>query len=289
MKSDLLIHEVTRRQLSSIITAPPHALLLIGPVGSGKETLSKNLAAELVNITPEKFNNHPGLIVVEKPADKSEISIDAIRNLIKSLSLRATTPRRVVIINDAHFLSEEAQNSLLKLIEEPPQLTIFILSAPALSAILPTVSSRAQKVKILPISKSQALKYFDQYPEKDVTSAWLLSRGAPGLITSILDESSDHPLKKAVEDAKRFLAMNRYDRLIFLEKITKETSSFQIFLDALDRVAAALSVSAISRGEAAKSRRVLLSRAKINATMEALSHNTSPKLLALDLALSLPI
>lgn len=290
MIKDLLLHDITRNQLVAMAANPPHAILLIGPAGSGKKTLALNLASEITGIPSEKLKNHPAMIEIKKPADKSEIPIDSIRGLIKSLSLRATEARRAVLIGEAGSLSEEAQNSLLKLIEEPPQRTVFILAIPALSAILPTVASRTQKIKLLPVTQRQATEFYDgQYDHTQVKSAWLLGRAAPGAITAILEQSSEHQLKKAVDTAKVFLRMSRYDRLVYLDGLAANKDDFSLFLDALDRVLAALAVQDINRDEQSRAKRVLKARQQINTILESLARNTNPKLLAVDLALSLPV
>ncbi|HET7528844.1 MAG TPA: AAA family ATPase [Candidatus Saccharimonadales bacterium] len=290
MIDGLLLHDITRGQLKAMAANPPHAILLVGPAGSGKKTLSMALAAEIADVPYRKISSHPSLIEITRPADKTEIPIESIRGLIKALSLRTTEKTRVVLIKEAASLSEEAQNSLLKLIEEPPARTVFILSVPALSDILPTVASRAQKLNILPVSHSQALEYFGKnYDDAQVTSAWMLGRAGAGSIAAILEKSGDHQLKIGVDSAKKFLNMTRYERLVFLDGIASGREDLQAFLDALDRVLAALAKSDIKKGAGSRTKKILAARRHINLSMESLARNVSPRLVVVDLALNLSV
>src|SRR5437868_3785671 len=233
MTSDLLLHPKTRQQVLLVLKKPTQALLILGPAGSGKETLAKNLAAEILKIPVPKLDNYPYYTLLERPSGKQEIPIDSVRSVIRELGLKAVIPskglaRRVVIINEVHFLSHEAQSALLKILEEPPLDTLFILTSTSESAVLPTISSRSQKLLILPLSLDESIRYFNKdYKEKTIDSAWQLSQGAAGLLSALLQDDNDHPLKIAVNDAKKLLGMSRYERLLYLDKLS--TSREDIF------------------------------------------------------------
>lgn len=90
-------------------------------------------------------NNHPDFYLIA-PQGKS-ISIDVIRGLKKSLGKTVfSAPLKAVVIDDAHDMTVASANSLLKTLEEPPGNTLFILMAPHLSKILPTIRSRCRKL-----------------------------------------------------------------------------------------------------------------------------------------------
>jgi replication-associated recombination protein RarA len=295
MAEQLLLHSKTKQQITDFLHQPSHALLITGQPGSGKETLARYLSARLAGVPDDKLDEYPYFIVLTKPTDKQEISIDSVRQLIHALSLKPAISKggqaqKLVFINGAHQLSEEAQNALLKAIEEPPPGTVLILSVPSDTDILPTIASRAQTINVAPISQEAARKYFnDRYTERKIDSAWSLSQGAIGLMSAILADEQDHPLKKAVDSAKSILKMNRYERILFLDSISGDKAELLNLLDALNRVLAALHQSAIKQDKGLQSRKLITGRKLTNKALEQLKKNTSVRLICLNLAVNLPV
>jgi DNA polymerase-3 subunit delta' len=285
----VLMHERTKKQLELFINSPSHALLITGLPGNGKNYLAQTAAAQLLGLKSlTDLANYPYFIHVSRPEEKQEISIDAVRELIRKLQLK--TPgsrdiRRVVIIEDAQLLSDEAQNSILKVLEEPPADTVIMLTAPSDRVVLPTISSRAQRFEVLSISLKSAIDYFGgKYSDKSIQSAWNLSEGAMGLMTALLDESKSHPLKNAVGDVRTLLQQDTYERLITLDKLSKDKESLVIFLDAILRVLAVL-----NRTSGPTNKRVLACRKLVLNLQKRLADNANPRLIALELGLNLNI
>lgn len=91
----------------------------------------------------------PDLLIVEKDEDKKSIGISEARKISVFLSQKPFEKKiKAVVIKDAQFLTEEAQASLLKLLEEPPSYALIILLADKEGSLLPTVSSRCMRVVI---------------------------------------------------------------------------------------------------------------------------------------------
>jgi DNA polymerase-3 subunit delta' len=96
--------------------------------------------------------NHPDVIHV-KPTGAT-IKIAQIRALCEALSMKPYEAKmRVVIVTDAHVMNPSAGNALLKMLEEPPDRTILILTAPQSADLLPTIVSRCQPVRFNPITR----------------------------------------------------------------------------------------------------------------------------------------
>ncbi len=290
--SELLLHANTQSQLETFLEQPGSALLLSGRPGSGKKAVARGLAAVLLDTDIDKLSNHPHLILVNKPEDKSEISIDSIRQVISKLNLRVAGGRdrvinRVVIIENAQFMSREAQNALLKLLEEPPANTLLILTTNSEDNLLPTVVSRTQKVSIIAPSLNQSLKYFDKYSAAEVESSWRLSQGGAGLLSALLVDEADHPLKLAVEECKDFIRKDSYHRLIKLQQISKDKAGLAVFLEALAKVLAALHSANINKGHSKEAQKLLESRKAVEASILQLEHNTNTRLISLALALNI--
>jgi len=99
-----------------------------------------------------KSGNHPDVILVEPSG--TFIRIDQIRSLCSTLSMKPYEARlRVVIISDAQAMNPSAGNALLKVLEEPPDKTVLILTAMQTSDLLPTIVSRCQHIRFNPISR----------------------------------------------------------------------------------------------------------------------------------------
>ena len=292
MFDDLLLHENTRTWLESFAGRPSHALLISGPAGAGKKYLARRLAAALLDTEPVKLDNHPYFRVISKPEDKSEIPIDSARQLINALSLKvpgaAKAVNRIAIIEDADQLSAEAQNSFLKLLEEPPTATLLILTSSWPQRILPTVTSRLQNITLQPVNLQQSLDFFKaDHKSQEIESAWRLSRGAASLLKALLAEGSDHHMKQAVEEAKEIITLNNYERLNYIQQAAKNKNHFVSLLDALSRVLSVLQLANADNQNLAD--KLLKARKAVNAAQESLEKNTNVRLLALNLALSIPL
>jgi DNA polymerase III delta prime subunit len=95
--------------------------------------------------------DHPDLLWVERGADDTRVRIGQIRALQSALRLRAAEgERRVAVIADAEWLNQEAQNALLRLLEEPPPGALIVLVARSSAGLLATVRSRCQRVVFRP-------------------------------------------------------------------------------------------------------------------------------------------
>ena len=140
-----------------------HAYLIVGPRHVGKGTLASNLAQALNCDGPELPCGQCRScqrILEGKHADitpigldsKTEIGIDDIRGLQRIANLPPYEGKyKVFIIDDAEYLSTEAANSLLKILEEPPQSVVWLLLVAEEEHLLPTVISRCQRLELKPV------------------------------------------------------------------------------------------------------------------------------------------
>lgn len=141
-----------------------HAYLFSGPRGVGKTTVAR-LIAKGVNCLNLKENGEPcnecknckainegrfsDLIEIDAASNRS---IDEIRSLKEKINYQPVEGlKKVYIIDEAHMLTKEAFNALLKTLEEPPAHVIFILATTELEKILPTIISRCQRYDFKPL------------------------------------------------------------------------------------------------------------------------------------------
>src|SRR5262249_18843612 len=138
--------------------------------------------------------SYPDFVIL-KPEDKPSITIEQVRQLVSSLALSpyAAHSTRLVLIDDAHQLTVEAQNALLKLVEDPPAATRFVLAAEQLEALLPTMRSRLIGVHFAPVPEADIAKLLtDRHgatPAAAQTAA-AQADGAPGLAVQLLNDET---------------------------------------------------------------------------------------------------
>lgn len=121
------------------------AYMFCGADGTGKLTAARMLARELVGMNPDKADRgvHPDIIVLGPEKDRKLIPVERIRAMRADAFISPTEGvRKVYIINDAHLMNEQGQNTLLTVLEQPPSFTVFILLAKSRESMLPTVVSR---------------------------------------------------------------------------------------------------------------------------------------------------
>ena len=146
-----------------------HAYLIEGPSGSGKKSLAKYIAASLAcvgncdecNICHRISEGHcPDIKFISREEGQKNISVDAVREMIDDTPLTPTElDFKMYVFDGAEKLSAQAQNSLLKVIEEPPSGVYILLLCESSANILATVKSRVQRVVMPLLSRHEVFEY----------------------------------------------------------------------------------------------------------------------------------
>ena len=175
---DIIGHEdIVRHFKSSIeLGKVSHAYILHGEKGVGKKTLAnvvaKSLQCESGNPDPcgecksclqVESNNQPDIIWLkqEKP---NVISVDEIRSqIVNDIDLKPYSSRyKIYIIPDAQMMNPQAQNALLKTLEEPPEYAIIILLTNNVDKFLPTILSRCIVLNFKPVQPLEMIEYLEE-------------------------------------------------------------------------------------------------------------------------------
>jgi len=218
----LLLAPTSEKILAAYARDPVHGLLLTGPTGVGLGSLATHLAA--------KLTEHATDVTTIAP-DGNTIPIERIRLLYeetRSVHKRA----QAIIIDDADTLSLEAQNALLKLLEEPVKNVYFILTTHSPEVLLPTIRSRVQAVAIKQLSQAQSEKLLDTLKLTDAkkrSQALFLADGLPAELTRLAsDESYFAEQVKYVEDARSVIQGSLYDRLRIITGYTDRLAALKL-------------------------------------------------------------
>lgn len=168
-----------------------HAWLITGPPGSGRSTAATSFAAALA--CPEDgcgvcevcrsapLGGHPDVDVITAPG--LSYGVDDARDLVVRASMSPIrSPWHVIVVEDADRLTEQAVNVLLKVLEEPPPHTVWVLCAPSIEDVLPTITSRTRHVPLRTPSARDVAELLVQADGIDPVMAAFAARASQGHI-----------------------------------------------------------------------------------------------------------
>jgi len=179
-----------------------HAYLLTGARGLGKRTFARVLACALFCVSPQKpcgvceacrrvmSGNEPDVLSVFAD-DGKQISVDRVREVVRTVSQHAFgTGYRVVLIEPVEKMTLQAQNCLLKSLEEPVANVVFLLMTHELSATLGTIASRCVRVKMTPWPDAQIKTALQKngYSDEQIRKVLPVSGGNLGTALTLLGE-----------------------------------------------------------------------------------------------------
>ena len=156
----------------------PHALIIEGEDGIGKKTLARDLACTLVCRGDDKpcgectqckkaiAGIHPDISEYIPAGGVNSFHVDTVRNIINDAYIQPNeADYKIYILANAHCMNQNAQNALLKILEEPPKYVVFILTTNSKSALLSTVLSRSVCVTLEGVNIERATEYITSHTD----------------------------------------------------------------------------------------------------------------------------
>lgn len=228
-----------------------HAYLITGTEAIGKETLARSFAMAL-NCTHEDESarpcgvcrsckviasgNHPDILYSELDSGTGALKIEEIRSVAGRIALKPYEARyRIAIFRDFDHARPQAQDALLKTLEEPPPQALLILLAPSTESLLPTINSRSQVITLRPVAAEAIRQALIQHRSASFEQADLLARLSGGrigwAIRALEDVSILEQRATALDLLEQAVGMNRAQRFDMAENLSKDKLALHPLLE----------------------------------------------------------
>lgn len=230
----------------------PHSFLLYGPKGAGKKTLARYLTAQLlcgekdapcfacISCRTVQNGQHPDVFSVSHSGKLGGFSVDTIRHICSDAYIAPNNgARKIYLFEDADRITVQAQNALLKLVEEPPDCTYFIFTAEEKHVFLDTILSRVSSVGVMPCSEAecrQALLAFG-HTDAEATEAITAFHGNLGqCINYLTAEETRRAVSRIHTISDCLIRRDEYGLLVALTAASNEKQELRLCLNLLDRL-----------------------------------------------------
>lgn len=201
-------NETAKEQLSRVFLSGrlPHAYLLTGPAGCGRRTLARLIAAayqcegagdvpcgECSACRKSLAGIHPDIREYGSDGGARSFHLDVIRAIKADVFITPNEGKyKMYLLENAQTMTVQAQNALLKILEEPPSYAVFLLTAESRESMLPTILSRCVTIPLFPVSEEETVTAlraaFSDRPEEDLRQAAGLCGGVIGRAMEALED-----------------------------------------------------------------------------------------------------
>lgn len=232
----------------------PHALIIEGEEGIGKKTLAKDIACALVCRGDDKPCGecsqckkaiaaiHPDISEYIPAGTANSFHVDTVRNIINDAYVQPNeADYKIYILANAHCMNQNAQNALLKILEEPPKYVVFILTTNSKSALLSTVLSRSVCVSLEGVDIECAANYITSHCENvDYNTAKKTVETFNGNIGKAIDSLQDSKTSELVDVCnkicKALATSNEYEMMTLCSVFQKDRQGVVFACDLLKSI-----------------------------------------------------
>ena len=210
-----------------------HSYMFIGQTGIGKFLIAKEFAKAILCVGEQKpcekceacikFNgeNNPDIQIIDEIEEKS-IKTETIKEMVKGVYEKPiASAKKVYIINDSQKMTKEAQNSLLKTLEEPPEYVVIILITENENLLLNTIKSRCTKIKFNPLTNSEIIHILKEKHGYEEVSSNILDV-AGGSVTQALGVQGKENLFSEIKNT-----FSNLEKLNIIDLINKKDILFK--------------------------------------------------------------
>ena len=249
--NNIIGHEEIIRHLKNAMTTGKisHSYIFTGRPGSGKKLLATTYAMTLQceaggtepcqkcdSCKKALGKNHPDIITVthEKPGS---ISIDEVREqVVHDVDIKPyCSPYKIYIIPDAEMMTVQAQNALLKTIEEPPEYAVILLLTSNIDSLLPTIRSRCVRLDLKVVDDGLVKKYLMEHLQVPDYQAEIDASYAQGSIGKAKEAATSQEFADMTANALKILkyanSMEVYELTEAIKTLTADKNNINDYLD----------------------------------------------------------
>jgi DNA polymerase-3 subunit delta' len=225
-------HDEQKAYLERLIAVSrlPHALLFTGPDGVGKRSMAEDLLGELVPPSLAVFDAMRLSPIPDEDGAVTDVSVESVRAMRSWMAMRPAGSRKVVLMDSVERLNAESANTLLKVLEEPPAYAHFLLMTGNPAGVLPTVSSRCQRLDFRPLSDAEMKLVLGKRKLDDDDRALLavLAGGRPAAALAMLDGGELATAAKEIAALQDALKGGDSERIALAKRITDSERAAQV-------------------------------------------------------------
>ena len=212
-----------------------HAFIISGSKGIGKSLLIETLAEKILN-NKISLNNNPDFHNLKILDEKKLIGIGQIHELRDKLYESSFLGKnKVAVINEIEKISIDGLNAILKILEEPPKNTYFLLSTNCLNQIPLTIQSRCFDLRISSPHIKQSLEWLSDYQTKDALKALEITNNLPFKAKHFLDNNLLDARDNFVKDVSGIIKEGK-DIISISEKWIKDNDTLNLKLEWMSQI-----------------------------------------------------
>lgn len=254
--SDLVGCETVKRRMQEALRSGKisHAYILSAEAGAGKHMLAERFAQALQCESPVldaegypepcgkcasclqcETRNHPDILYVNR-GEKRTLGVEPIRTMRADVAIKPYASKfKIYIIEDAETMTPQAQNALLKTLEEPPAYAVILLLASGTGAFLSTITSRSVILRIPEVPSETIAKYLQEKKGLDAGTARTAAGFAGGRVgKALLLTEADGAAEQREEILSFLLSLKDKDAFavsVFAEELGADTELFEGYLN----------------------------------------------------------